>query len=102
MPQEGSFPSQAADFKSATQLKTLPPTDILQKPHPDVELYLYVLEIREHLFFKKLAVNGCLLKKKKKKTITKNKQVKSKLRFLELKLKVFRNKTTVPPLSFED
>ena len=25
MPQEGSFLSQAADYKSATQLKTLPP-----------------------------------------------------------------------------
>ena len=39
MPQEDSFSSQAADFKSETQLKTGPP-DILQKPHPDLELYL--------------------------------------------------------------
>ena len=45
MPQENSFPSQAADYKSETQLKTRPLTDILQKPHPDPELYLYVLEI---------------------------------------------------------
>ena len=40
MPQEYSFPSQAADYKSATQLKTRPHTDILQKPHLDLELYL--------------------------------------------------------------
>ena len=52
MPQEDSFFSQAADYKSETQLKTRPLTDILQKPHPD-------LEIRDHLFFKKLAFNGC-------------------------------------------
>ena len=67
MPQEYSFSSQAADYKSETHLKTRPPTDIPQKPHPDLELYLYVLEIHEHLFFKKLALNGCFLKKKKKK-----------------------------------
>ena len=67
MPQKYSFPSQAADYKSATQLKTRPHTDILQKPHLDLELYLYVLEIHEHLFFKKLALNGCFLKRKKKK-----------------------------------
>ena len=66
MPQQDSFPSQAADYKSETQLKTRSPTDILQKPHPDLELYLYVLEIHEHLLFKKLAPNGCFLKKKKK------------------------------------
>ena len=66
MPQEDSFSSQAADYKSETQLKTRPPADILQKPHPDLELYLYVLEIHEHLLFKKLAPNGCFLKKKKK------------------------------------
>ena len=70
MPQEYSFPSQAADYKSATQLKTRPHTDILQKPHLDLELYLYVLEIHEHLFFKKLALNGCFLKKKEKTTTT--------------------------------
>ena len=70
MPQEYSFPSQAADYKSATQLKTRPHTDILQKPHLDLELYLYVLEIYEHLFFKKLALNGCFLKKKEKTTTT--------------------------------
>ena len=58
MPQERSFRSQAADYKPAIQLKPKPPTDILQKPHPDLELYLYVLEIHEHLFFKKLAPNG--------------------------------------------
>ena len=67
MPQWDSFPSQAADYKSETQLKTRSPTDILQKPHPDLELYLYVLEIHEHLFFKKLTLNGCFLKMKKKK-----------------------------------
>ena len=68
MPQENSFPSQAADYKSETQLKTRPlTTDILQKPHPDLELYLYVIEIHEHLFFKKLTLNGCFLKMKKKK-----------------------------------
>ena len=44
-----------------------PSTDILQTPHPDLELYLYVLEIHEHLLFKTLAPNGCFLKKKKKK-----------------------------------
>ena len=70
MPQKYSFPSQAADYKSATQLKTRPHTDILQKPHLDLELYLYVLEIHEHLFFKKLALNGCFLKKKEKTTTT--------------------------------
>ena len=74
MPQEDSFPSQAADYKSETQLKTRPPTDILHKPHPDLELYLYVLEIHEQLFYKKLAPNGYFLKKKKKKT--KNKKQK--------------------------
>ena len=67
MSQEDSFSSQATDYKSETQLKTRPPPDILQKPHPDLELYLYVLEIHEHLFFKTLAPNGCFLKKKKKK-----------------------------------
>ena len=66
MSQEDSFSSQATDYKSETQLKTRPPADILQKPHPDLELYLYVLEIHEHLLFKKLAPNGCFLKKKKK------------------------------------
>ena len=76
MPQWDSFPSQAADYKSETQLKTRSPTDILQKPHPDLELYLYVLEIHEHLFFKKLTLNGCFLKKKKKKKKTKNKKQK--------------------------
>ena len=65
IPQEGSFPSKALDYKSETQLKAKPPTGILQKPHPDRELYLYVLEIHEHLFFKKLALNGCLLENKK-------------------------------------
>ena len=67
MPQENSFPSQAADYKSETQLKTRPLTDILQKPHLDLELYLYALEIHEHLLFKILAPNGCFLEKKKKK-----------------------------------
>ena len=54
-----------ADYKSETQLKTRPFTDILQKPHADLELYLYVLEIHEHLFFKKLALNGCFLKRRR-------------------------------------
>ena len=67
MPQEDSFSSRAADYKSETQLKTRPPTDILQKPHLDLELYLYALEIHEHLLFKILAPNGCFLEKKKKK-----------------------------------
>ena len=69
MLQEGSFPSQEVDYKSATQLKTKPPTEILQKPHPDL-----VLEIHEHLFFKKLTLNGCLFSKKRrrrKKTVSK-------------------------------
>ena len=66
MSQEDSFSSQAADYKSETQPKTRSLADILQKPHPDLELYLYVLEIHEHLLFKKLAPNGCFLKKKKK------------------------------------
>ena len=76
MPQEDSFSSQAADYKSETQLKTRPPADILQKPHPDLELYLYVLEIHEHLFFKKLALNGCFFKKKKNKNKQKTKKEK--------------------------
>ena len=75
-PQEDSFSSQAADCKTETQLKTRPSADILQKPHPDLELYLYVLEIHEHLLFKKLPSNGCFLKKKKKK----QKQNKNKKR----------------------
>ena len=66
MPQERSFRSQAADYKPAIQLKPKPPTDILQKPHPDLELYLYVLEIHEHLLFKKVAPNGCFLKRRRK------------------------------------
>ena len=70
MPEEDS--SQAADYKSETELKTRPLTDILQKPHPDLELYLYVLEIDEHLFFKKLVLNGCFLKKKNKNKQKKN------------------------------
>ena len=74
-PQGYSFSSQAADYKSETQLKTRPPTDILQKSHPDPGLYLQVLEIHEHLFFKKLALNGYFLKKKKNK---KNKTKKTK------------------------
>ena len=77
MPQEYSFPSEAADQKSATQLKTRPHTDILQKPHPDLQLYLYVLEIYEHLFFKKLTLNGCFLKKKKNKNKQKAKKQKN-------------------------
>ena len=67
MPQVDSFSSQAADYKSETQLKTRSPREILQRLHPDLDLYLYVLEIYEHVFFKKLAINGCFLKKKKKK-----------------------------------
>ena len=65
-PQEDSFSSQAADCKTETQLKTRPSADILQKPHPDLELYLYVLEIHEHLLFKKVAPNGCFLKRRRK------------------------------------
>ena len=79
MPEEDS--SQAADYKSETELKTRPPTDILQKPHPDLELCLYVLEIDEHLFFKKLVLNGCFLKKKnknnKKRTTTRTTEKKT-------------------------
>ena len=67
MPQVDSFSSQDADYKSETQLKTRSPREILQKLHPDLDLYLYVLEIHEHVFFKKLAINGCFSKKKKKK-----------------------------------
>ena len=78
MSQEDSFSSQAADYKSETQPKTRSLADILQKPHPDLELYLYVLEIHEHLLFKKLAPNGCFLKKKKK--IQKQKKQKNKKR----------------------
>ena len=76
MPQEDSFSSQAAAYKFETQLKTRPPTDILQKPYPDLELHLYVLEIHEHLLFKKLALNGCFLQRRRKthkKTKTKSK-----------------------------
>ena len=58
MPQVDSFSSQAADYKSETQLKTRPPREILQKLHPDLNLYLYALEIYEHVFFKELAING--------------------------------------------
>ena len=80
IPQEDSFSSQAADCKSETQLKTRPPTNILQKPHPGFKPH--VLEIYEHLFFKKLALNGCFLKKKKKNktttTTTKKKQKNKK------------------------
>ena len=36
MHQKDSFFSQAAEYKSEMQLKTTPPTDILQKPHPDL------------------------------------------------------------------
>ena len=59
------FLSQVAGYKSATQLKTASPpaTDILQIPHPDLELYLNVLEIQEDIFFKK-PLNDCLLLKK--------------------------------------
>ena len=77
MPQEDSFSIQAVDYKSETQLKIRCPTDILQKPHPDLELYLYVLEIHEHLFFKKLALNGYFLKKKEEKTTKKQRQKKN-------------------------
>ena len=77
MLQEDSFSSQEADYKSETQLKPRRPTDILQEPHPDLEFYLYVLEIHEQMFFRKLASKGCFLKKKKKnqkkKTQNKNK-----------------------------
>ena len=66
MSQEDSFSSQAADYKSETQPKTRSLADILQKPHPDLELYLYVLEIHEHLLFKKVAPNGCFLKRRRK------------------------------------
>ena len=72
---EDSFYSQAADYKSETQLKARTRTDIFQKPH--LELYLYVLEIYEHMFFKKVALNGSFLKKKKKnKTKENKKQIK--------------------------
>ena len=72
MLQEDSFSSQEADYKSETQLKPRRPTDILQKPHPDLEFYLYVLEIHEQMFFRKLASKGCFLKKKKKNQKKKN------------------------------
>ena len=75
MSQEDSFSSQAADYKSETQPKTRSLADILQKPHPDLELYLYVLEIHEHLLFKKVAPNGCFLKRRRKnKSKTKQQQ----------------------------
>ena len=77
MQQEDSYSIQAVDYKSKTQLKIRSPTDILQKPHPDLELYLYVLEIHEHLLFKKLALNGCFLKKKEEKTTKKQRQKKN-------------------------
>ena len=76
MPQEYSFPSQAADYKSATQLKTRPHTDILQKPHLDLELYLYVLEIHEHLFSKNWLLMAASLKRRKTKTNKKQKKKK--------------------------
>lgn len=37
----------------------------LKKPHPDLKLFLYALEIHEQLFFRK-PLNGYLLKQKKK------------------------------------
>ena len=74
MPPEDSFYSQAADYKSETQLKARTRTDIFQKPH--LELYLYVLEIHEHMFFKKVALNGSFLKKKKKNKTKENKKQK--------------------------
>ena len=92
MPQEYSFPSQAAGYKSTTQLKTRPHTDILQKPHLDLELYLYVLEIYEHLFFKKLALNGCFLKKKKNKNKQKTKKEKKKNNNNDKKKKITKKK----------
>ena len=76
MPQEDSFSSQATDYKSETQLETRPPADILQKPHPDLELYSYVLKMHELLLFKKLAPNGYFLKKKKKQNENKTKTKK--------------------------
>ena len=54
--------------QSATQAKTNPLTGILQIPHPGLELFLYVLEIKEHLFFRK-PLSGCLPKRKKKKFV---------------------------------
>ena len=78
MLQEDSFSSQEADYKSETQLKPRRPTDILQKPHPDLEFYLYVLEIHEQMFFRKLASKGCFLKKKKKNQKKKKTQNKNK------------------------
>ena len=78
MLQEDSFSSQEADYKSETQLKPRRPTDILQKPHPDLEFYLYVLEIHEQMFFRKLASKGCFLKKKKKNQKKKTTQNKNK------------------------
>ena len=77
IPQEDLFSSQTADYKSETQLKARSPTDILQNPHPDLELYLYILEINEHMFFKKVTLNGSFLKKKNKNK-TKKKQKKKK------------------------
>ena len=78
MLQEDSFSSQEADYKSETQLKPRRPTDILQEPHPDLEFYLYVLEIHEQMFFRKLASKGCFLKKKKKNQKKKNTKQKQK------------------------
>ena len=78
MLQEDSFSSQEADYKSETQLKPRRPTDILQEPHPDLEFYLYVLEIHEQMFFRKLASKGCFLKKKKKNQKKKTTQNKNK------------------------
>ena len=77
IPQEDLFSSQTADYKSETQLKARSPTDILQNPHPDLELYFHILEINEHMFFKKVTLNGSFLKKKNKNK-TKKKQKKKK------------------------
>ena len=85
IPQEDLFSSQTADYKSETQLKARSPTDILQNPHPDLELYSYILEINEHMFFKKVTLNGSFLKKKNKNKTKKKKKKKRRKKKKQLK-----------------
>ena len=60
MPARGPIAQSSSRLSAYNSTKNKTLTGILQKPHPDLELY--ILEKREHLFFRK-PVNDCLLKK---------------------------------------
>ena len=62
MPARGPIAQSSSRLSAYNSTKNKTLTGILQKPHPDLELYLYILEKRVHLFFRK-PVNDCLLKK---------------------------------------